>query len=207
MPAIRSGQWSKIVKTLTQSIVGVTAVTLGLLGVSGAALATPPWARASEPRYEEYDYARVVDVEPVMREVRTEVPRRECWDESQQVYPGGMHGVESVGPTLLGGIIGGVIGSQIGHGRGRNVAAVAGTLLGAGIGHEAAARNMPEDRYAEPEERVVQRCTVRYDDRIDQRIDGYRVTYVYHGRQYTTRTPYDPGERIRVRVDVAPVEY
>ena len=194
-------------KTLTQSIVGVTAVAVGLLGISGAALATPPWARVDQPHYDEYDYARVVDVDPILREVRTEVPRRECWGESQQVYPGRDHGAESVGPTLLGGIIGGVIGSQIGHGRGRNVATVAGTLLGAGIGHETASRHLPEDRYAEPEERVVQRCTVRYDDRIDQRIDGYRVTYVYHGRQYTTRTPYDPGERIRIRVDVAPAEY
>jgi uncharacterized protein YcfJ len=201
------------VKSLTQSIVGVTAVAVGLLGVSGAALAAPPpWAHGYDARYDQgYDYARVVDVDPILREVRTTVPRRECWDESQQAYPEARaHSAASAGPTILGGIIGGVIGSQIGHGRGRSVATVAGTLLGAGIGHEAASRRVPEEQeeqYAEPEERIVQRCTVRYDERFDQQVDGYRVTYVYHGRQYTTRTPYDPGERIRIRVDVTPAAY
>ena len=36
---------------------------------------------------------------------------------------------------------------------------------------------------------------------------GYDVTYRYDGRTYRTRTPYDPGERLRVRVDqyVTPV--
>ena len=36
------------------------------------------------------------------------------------------------------------------------------------------------------------------------RVAGYRVTCEYAGRQYVTRMPYDPGERIRVRVAVTP---
>jgi uncharacterized protein YcfJ len=32
--------------------------------------------------------------------------------------------------------------------------------------------------------------------------NAYDVTYEYAGRTYTTRTDYDPGERIRVRVEV-----
>ena len=35
-------------------------------------------------------------------------------------------------------------------------------------------------------------------------IDGYEVTYVYGGREYVTHMPYDPGDRIRVRVAVTP---
>ncbi|HEX4895820.1 MAG TPA: hypothetical protein VFV11_05760 [Solimonas sp.] len=33
-------------------------------------------------------------------------------------------------------------------------------------------------------------------------ILGYDVIYRYHGRTYRTRMPYDPGDRIPVRVDV-----
>jgi uncharacterized protein YcfJ len=46
-----------------------------------------------------------------------------------------------------------------------------------------------------------------YDDQVEQRIDGYRVTYVYQGREYSTRMPYDPGDRVRIRVDVIPAGY
>ena len=36
------------------------------------------------------------------------------------------------------------------------------------------------------------------------RVDGYDVTYEYAGRMYHTRSDYNPGDRIRVRVDVRP---
>ena len=35
-------------------------------------------------------------------------------------------------------------------------------------------------------------------------VTEYDVTYEYAGREYTTRTQYHPGDRIRVRVDVRP---
>ena len=47
---------------------------------------------------------------------------------------------------------------------------------------------------------------MRYQDSWDERIEGYRVAYEYHGRRYETRMPYEPGERVRVRVDVFPDE-
>ena len=50
----------------------------------------------------------------------------------------------------------------------------------------------------------MQRCDVRYEESWEERIDGYRVSYEYNGRQFTTRLPYDPGRKIRVRVDVRP---
>ena len=74
-------------------------------------------------------------------------------------------------------------------------------MVGAGVGYDAAAR-----RSASVREEIVQRCEVRYEKRYEERVDGYRVTYEYHGREYTTRLPYDPGERIRVRVAVAVAE-
>ena len=48
----------------------------------------------------------------------------------------------------------------------------------------------------------MQRCETRYQ-RWQERIDGYRVTYVYNGRRQVTEMPYRPGDRIRVRVDVS----
>ncbi len=183
-------------------------VLVASLGASSIALASPPsWSNAARDRYSRpvsdgYDYAPVVHVEPIMRRVRVETPRRECWDETR--YEASRPHISEPGVggrTLLGGIIGGVIGHQIGSGRGRDAATIAGSVIGAGVGYDAASR-----RSSSVEERTVQRCDVRYDRDVEERIDGYRVTYEYNGREYTTRLPYDPGERIRVRVDVAPAE-
>jgi uncharacterized protein YcfJ len=176
-------------------------VLAGVLGVTGVALAAPPpWSNSRSNRASsDYDYAAVTRVEPIVRQVRIETPRRECYDDVRYV--------ESPNPnvgasTVLGGIIGGVIGHQIGHGHGRDFATVAGAAIGAGVGYTSASR-----RYgSQTREETVERCDVRYEHTTEERIDGYRVTYEYNGREYTTRLPYDPGERIKVRVAVAPAE-
>lgn len=189
---------------------GIRSLTIvtGIL-VTGAALATPP----SSSRYSrhvsdreasaEYDYAPVTRVQPIVRQVSVETPNRECYDESRYVESRPHISQPGVGGrTLLGGIIGGVIGHQFGSGRGRDAATVAGAAIGAGVGYDAAARRSASVR----EEEIVQHCEVRYEKRYEERVDGYRVTYEYNGREYTTRLPYDPGERIRVRVAVAVAE-
>ena len=178
----------------------VVLVLAGVLGVTGVALASPPpWSNSRHNR-DDYDYAPVTRVEPIVRQVRIETPRRECYDDTRYV--------ESPNPnvgaqTVLGGIIGGVLGHQFGNsGHSRDFATVAGAAIGAGIGYDSATRRYP----ASTREEVVQRCDVRYEHTTEERIDGYRVTYEYNGREYTTRLPYDPGERIKVRVAVAPAE-
>ena len=125
-----------------------------------------------------------------MRQVRIETPRRECYDDTRYVERRAHVSDPDVGGrTLLGGIIGGVIGHQFGSGRGNDAATVAGAVIGAGVGYDSANR-----RYSSgPREETVQRCDVRYDHEYEERIDGYRVTYEYNGREYTTRLPYDPG--------------
>jgi uncharacterized protein YcfJ len=39
-----------------------------------------------------------------------------------------------------------------------------------------------------------------------RRIVGYDVEYRYRGEVYTSRLNYDPGERLRVRVQVQPAD-
>jgi uncharacterized protein YcfJ len=148
-----------------------------------------------------YDYAQVVSVDPIVRQVRVETPRRECWTDTSYVAgerPG------AAGRMILGGLIGAAIGHEIGeghghgHGHGQETATVAGAVIGTAIGHDAG----PHDYYQRP----VERCDVRYESTYEERIDGYNVVYLYGGRRHMTRLPYDPGERIKVRVDVAPAE-
>ena len=54
---------------------------------------------------------------------------------------------------------------------------------------------------------IVERCETRSEVREEERIDGYRVTYEYNGRVYTTRTKRDPGDELRVRVAVSPANH
>jgi uncharacterized protein YcfJ len=186
----------------------ISGLAVGLAAASAGALAdndrgSDQYDGDSQDRYStsEYDYAQVIGAQPIRRQVRVSEPVRECRDEV--VYQSdGPFSSRHIGSTLLGGLIGGVLGNQVGHGDGRTVARVAGTVIGGAIGH-----NVSRDRQLGEygNERVVERCDVRYRDSWEERIDGYDVTYMYAGRQYTTRMPYDPGERVRIRVHVTPL--
>lgn len=166
----------------------------------------------------DYDYARVTHVEPRIRQVRISVPRRECFEETGYAAdygpgygPGyGQGGGErpAAGGMILGGLIGAVIGHQFGHGHERGIGTVAGAVIGSAIGHDAATQWRSEDPYGySPRAESRERCETRYTERVEQRIDGYRVSYRYNDRDYQTVLPYDPGERLRVRVTVGPEGY
>jgi len=144
------------------------------------------------------DFAKVVDVTPIYRQVEVSSPREECWQEQvTHEVPGGHR---SAAPAILGGIIGGVIGNQIGDGRGRKIATVAGTLLGASIGAESARANT---QYV-PTTSLEQRCRVVQESYTEQQTVGYRVKYRYRGQIFETRMDRDPGDRIPVEVTVTP---
>ena len=148
-----------------------------------------------------YDYAQVLSVQPNIRYVTVTTPVQECWEETRH-YTVDRRPAGSAAGTLVGAIIGGVVGHQFGSGRGNDAATVAGTLIGAAIGSDARRR----DGYRESSQysRPVRRCETNYQSHQEERIDSYRVIYSYNGRKYATDTPYDPGDRIRIRVDVRP---
>jgi len=149
------------------------------------------------------EYAQVISAEPISQEVRIATPRDECREEpvtERVVYRGGYY---NPGAPILGAIIGGVIGHQFGGGHGRDVATAAGAVIGANAG--AANGGYYPGRVVE-RTRYETVCRPVYDTRYEDRVSGYDVAYRWHGRVYHTRTRHDPGSRIRVRVDVAPVE-
>ena len=42
--------------------------------------------------------------------------------------------------------------------------------------------------------------------REERRINGYDVEYRYKGLSYMSRMDYDPGNKLRIRVTVAPAD-
>jgi uncharacterized protein YcfJ len=109
-------------------------------------------------------------------------------------------GPESYVGPLIGGVAGGLLGAQVGKGNGKVAASAAGAAIGAIVGDRLSNRGGPDEFY----EREVRRC--RMVDNFETRITGYRVTYDYAGRMYTTLLPYDPGPRLSVRVHIEPAD-
>jgi uncharacterized protein YcfJ len=186
----------------TRIAVWITAAML--VGTSGLALADHDYRVARTDRAM-YDYAKVISSQPIVNYVTVKTPVRECWEE-MQYYTVDRRARRGGGETLVGAIIGGVIGHQFGSGRGNDAATVAGTLIGAAIGNDSKRQRYGDyrDRGVERIARPVERCETRYQSRREERIDGYRVTYRYNGQKYRTEMPYDPGRRLRVRVDIRP---
>jgi len=141
-----------------------------------------------------YGWADVLRVDPIYGVARTEVPRQECYDQPVVRHEGG----NSTAGTVLGAVIGGVLGSTVGKGDGRKAATVAGAVAGGAIGNGAS-----RGRDYESSET---RCREVSSVSEQRRLMGYDVEYRYHGEVYVSRLNYDPGERLRVRVSVAPAD-
>jgi len=183
---------------------GKPVLAMILILISATAMADSSNKRyKNHSRNTAYDYARVVDVTPIYREVEVSTPIRECWDEPVIQTHGGT-GHKSASGMAVGGILGGVIGHQFGKGNGKKLATVVGTILGAQIGHNAVNGNVqsvPQNSYTE----YQQRCNVRHQVSYEEVLDGYRVTYRYKGERYQIEMPYDPGKRIKLRIQIEPV--
>ena len=167
-----------------------TAMAMTLL----SSCATAPY----EPAVPGYvDSAEVVQAQPLYAAVQVAVPVTECWME-RVAHPGAGRGAYAA--PVVGGIIGGVVGNRLAGGGDRTAMTVAGTLLGASVGHNLGPARRP------PVVSDVRRCRTvnRYERR--QQLVGYRVDYRYEGQTFSTRTGTHPGRFIRVRVDVDPVD-
>lgn len=147
-----------------------------------------------------YDYGRVLSAKPILETISYQKPQRQCWVET--VRRGESKEYSATG-TILGGVIGAAIGNKMGHKkRNKQVGTVAGALLGASIGNDMSRRNAR--RYGGYTEEV-ERCEMVNEYVEEENIVGYKVRYRYNGEVYHLRTNEHPGDRIKLRVSVAPV--
>ena len=181
----------------------VLALSLACLGTAGI---TAVHAQSFPDR------ARVLSAHPVIE--RIPVDREECWNDRVRGYEDRRvtrsDTGAAIGPgTVLGAIVGGVVGHQVGNGRGNDAATAAGAIAGGLIGNQVDRQNgAPPERVDEvervPVERDVRRCRTVHE--VREATVGYNVRYEYHGREFTTRTPRDPGRFLQVQVEVRPAE-
>jgi uncharacterized protein YcfJ len=121
------------------------------------------------------DYGRVISVEPVYRYYREPVNDHNC-----ARYDDRAPNYTSYTGTVFGAVIGGALGHRIGDAHGDpDAAAVAGGLLGAA-------------------------CRVTHRERTRRELVEYQVTYRYNGEVHRTTMDYDPGEWVKLDVDITP---
>lgn len=175
--------------TLSQSIVPIASMGLLALGISA------PASAASS-----YEYADVIEAQPIYQTIEISEPREECWNEEVQRRHSR---TESRTPALLGTIIGGAIGNSVGHGKSnRRIGTVVGAVLGHSIGRDIVANN---SRDSGVHYETVRHCETVYEYREEERLVGYNVRYLYNDEEYSTRMDKDPGDQLRVRVNVQPI--
>ena len=150
-----------------------------------------------------YDYATVIDADPIIKIVKISTPREECWEE-EVVYRDRYEDRNSALGPVLGGVIGGAVGNAVGHKKkNKQVGAVVGAVLGATLGKAVADSN--RRGHENVSRGTEERCKVYHDYHEEERIVGYRVRYRYNDETYSTRTDTDPGDTIKVRLAVTPV--
>lgn len=168
-----------------------------LLAASGPTLAqyqqvtyeTPDYYEQAIPENVSYGYAQVLRADEVFEMVRTRLPEERCDDVNYR------QSGQTTGGTVIGAIVGAALGNQVGKGDGRKAATVAGAVAGGAIGNNIA-RNRAEA--------AGRGCQVVEVEREERQVVGYDVEYMYKGEKYMSRLPYDPGNRLRIRVSVTP---
>ncbi len=150
---------------------------------------------SSADRYNQIEYGRVIDVEPVYQSVSIPEERQVCDRRRDDRYRDYNHRKSNAGSAVLGGIIGGAIGNKFGKGSGRDASTALGILIGAGIGASKNKHHRPR-----------QSCYIETYYHQEERFMGYDVTYEYAGELYHTQMNQHPGDRVRLQVDVRVVD-
>ncbi len=171
-----------------------------LIAVAAASSMMMAATACAQTQHTQYEYAPVIDARPVYQQVRVERPEQQCWNEQVAVRESSS---SSRTPMVVGTIIGGALGNAVGNNKSsRRVGTVAGAALGASIGRDIVNANSSPSttRY-----QTVQHCENVSRYHYEERVVGYQVHYRYNGQDHSVRMNHDPGERIRLRVQVQPV--
>jgi uncharacterized protein YcfJ len=159
--------------------------------VAGAAAATAVGGVASyEVMHRGEDYAKVVSVRSVSREIR--VPHRVCSQEPVTVQAP-VQDRNRIAGMAVGALLGGVLGNQVGNGSGRTLATIAGAAAGGYAGNQVQGNMQRSDR------RTVMETRCRTEYSTQKQALGYQVTYRLDGKAGTVRMDHDPGPRIPVK--------
>jgi uncharacterized protein YcfJ len=134
-------------------------------------------------------FGMVVSSTPVVTSVP--VTQQQCFNEPVAYQQ------RSGAGALIGAVTGAAIGHNFGGGAGRAVATGIGMVAGAAIGDQVEAGAYP------PATTMATRC--RNVTHYESRTVGYDVVYDYQGMRRSVRLPQDPGDRIALAVNVAPV--
>lgn len=177
------------------------------------------------------DFARVIRVDPVFETYSQPASAPRCYERPTYVeggnnyygdgYNGGYNdgytdqygnqrrsvGTEGgrTAATVVGGIVGAVLGSKVGGGSARYATSAIGSMVGGMAGrsiYEQSKRSQEPPRTGSV--RVCDPVPANGGYASERSVTAYDVTYEYAGKTYRTRTDHNPGDRIRVRVDVRP---
>lgn len=148
------------------------------------------------------DSAKIVSSSEIYKNIQMQRPYQYCYEV---VTNPETHGDGSATNELFGGILGGVIGNQFGSGSGKDIATVAGALLGASIANDGEKVQNSANNTSHATTRQV--CETRYRYETQKKFSHYLVKYNYKGieHSYETRTkPSGNTINVRVLVRVAP---
>ena len=157
--------------------------------VVGGVAVTAVGAYAGYQTLDQGRSARVLNVEPMTRTVRT--PRQVCASEVV-THQAAVKDPKRVTGSIIGAVAGGLLGNQIGDGDGQTVATVAGAAAGGYAGSKVQ-KNMQEGNTTQT---VEQRCRTVYDS--VEKPDGYQVRYRLGDHEGSVRMDHDPGNSIPV---------
>jgi len=104
---------------------------------------------------------------------------------------------------IIGAVVGGIVGNQVGKGGGKTAATASGALIGKIVGGNLQEGNSASGPAPAGYERVRACRTLEREKKV---ITGYEVEYIYAGEIYSDILPYEPGETVRIAVDVGIVE-
>ena len=221
--------WSRHKMKLSGILIASMLLSASICHAQDRTPAHPPPIAAESTRY---GWADVLRVDPVYEAMPdgTSTPlgddaapaRADCNDQTPPPLPpphdNDLTDNRAAG-TVIGALIGGVIGHAFGRGDGNKVMTAGGAVAGGVAGNRIAAaqdQRTNAQQQADAERDAVsaslrdchdaQRGTVRNSAQPERRIVGYDVEYRYKGEIYMARLPFDPGDRMRVKITVIPVE-
>ncbi len=182
------------------TIKSLSIVVSSLLVCSVFVLPSPAQARDRQKNTQvEYAYATVLSAEPIHKRFLITKPEQQCFEKQVSVAT---EPRRSRTNHLLGTIIGAAIGNAVGHKKSNKLVGVyAGGLLGGAIADDISRESTTYNQ------QLVTECETVNVEYSQTRVIGYRVSYLFNGETYTTRLKRDPGNSLRVRTTVTPLNH